>query len=114
MNPSPKPIRIARAKDGHVEVDGAFDAFAGHILLRAGFLSLPSLNGRSIRLPLDMGHDWENEQSTWAAQMLVTARYPVRLDPGLDTRLAPPDRLSGPGRPPAMAAQACPTRAACR
>ncbi|MEV0577126.1 hypothetical protein [Streptomyces sp. NPDC050392] len=114
MSPSPEPIRIARAKDGHVEVDGAFDAFAGHILLRAGFLSVPSLNGRSTRLPLDMGRHWENEQATWAAQMLATARYPVRLDPSLDTRLAPPARLSGPARPPAVATQARPTRATFR
>lgn len=114
MSPSPEPIRIARAKDGHVEVDGAFDAFAGHILLRAGFLSVPSLNGRSIRLPLDMGRSWENEQATWAAQMLATAHYPVRLDPSLDRRLAPPGQLSGPTRAPAMAGQARPTRAACR
>ncbi|MER8084312.1 MULTISPECIES: hypothetical protein [unclassified Streptomyces] len=114
MNPSPEPIRIARTRDGHVEIDGTFDAFAGHILLRAGFLSVPSLNGRSIRLPLGMGRDWENEQSTWAAQMLATARYPVRLGPGLDTRPAPPDQLSGPVRPPATAAQACPPRAARR
>ncbi|MFE3906817.1 hypothetical protein ACFXPY_42970 [Streptomyces sp. NPDC059153] len=114
MNSSPEPIRIARAQGGQVEVKGAFDAFAGHIPLRAGFLSVPSLHSRSTRLPLDMRRDWENEQSTWAAQMLSTARYPVRLDPGPDTRLAPPDTHSGPVRPPAMTAQACPPRAACR
>ncbi|MFB7011585.1 MULTISPECIES: hypothetical protein [unclassified Streptomyces] len=114
MNSSSEPICIAGARGGQVEVEGAFDAFAGHILLRAGFLSVPSLHGRSIRLPFDMGRGWENEQSAWAAQMLATARYPVRLDPGLDTRLAPPDTPSGPVRPPAMTAQACPPRAACR
>lgn len=111
MNASPEPIRIARAQCGQVEVEGDFDAFAGHILLRAGFLSVRSLHGRTIRLPIGMGHDWENEQSTWAAQMLTTARYPVRLDPGLDTRRTPPNRPAGLVRPPAMTAQAPPPRA---
>ncbi|MEU2131770.1 hypothetical protein [Streptomyces sp. NPDC018352] len=114
MNPSPELIRITRAQGGQVEVEGTFDAFAGHILLRAGFLSVPSLHSRSIRLPFGMGGDWENDQSTWAAQMLTTARYPVRLDPGLDTRRTPPGTPAGPVRPPAMTAQAPPPRAAHR
>ncbi|WP_411140976.1 hypothetical protein [Streptomyces sp. x-80] len=101
MSPAPGPILITRGQGGEVDVEGAFDAFAGQILLRAGFLFEPSLRGHWVRLPFDMGRAWENERSTWAAEMLTTARYPVHLDPGLDTRLTPPTTSSGPIRPPA-------------
>lgn len=110
MNPDTEPIRITRGPGGEVEVEGRFDPLAAGILRHAGFLFEPALRGHWIRLPFDMGRDWENQRATWAAEMLTAARYPVDLDPGLrhDTRrqVAP----AGPARPPAMTAQAPPGR----
>ncbi|MFG2563589.1 hypothetical protein [Streptomyces sp. NPDC048496] len=57
MSPAPEPIRITRGRGCEVDVEGAFDAFDGQILLRAGFLFEPSLRGHWIRLPFDMGRD---------------------------------------------------------
>ncbi|MEV7817840.1 hypothetical protein AB0P05_45685 [Streptomyces flaveolus] len=106
MTPGDETIRIIRGRGGEVEVTGAIDAFARHILTRAGFLFMPALRGHWIRLPFDLGPDWENEHATWAADMLTAARYPVHLGPGL--RHTPPG-ASTPAmtaRPPAMTAQA--------
>ncbi|MFI8308756.1 hypothetical protein ACIF80_36200 [Streptomyces sp. NPDC085927] len=112
MSPDSGPIHIARGRGGEVDVEGSLDAFAGQILLRAGFLFEPSLRGHWIRLPFDMGRDWENERSTWAAEMLTAARYAVHLDPGLDTRPTPLVTSSGPDRtPPAMPPQRTTTTA---
>ncbi|MFP8887617.1 hypothetical protein [Streptomyces mangrovi] len=114
MKPDAEPIRITRGQGGEVDVDGVLDSLAGDILRRAGFLFEPSLRGHWIRLPFDMGRDWENRRATWAAEMLTIARYPVRLAPDLradaSERTAPP----GPARPPAMTAQAPPGRRARR
>lgn len=108
MTPDPDPIRIARRPGGEVDVEGSFDDFAGQILQRAGFFAVPTLRGPWIRLPFDMGSAWENDHSTWAAEMLAAARYTVDLDPGLNTRTT---TSSGVARPPAMTAQAPPHRA---
>ncbi|MFD7013917.1 hypothetical protein [Streptomyces sp. NPDC059928] len=108
MRPAGDPIRITRGQGGEVEVDGTFDAFAGGILRRAGFLIQPSLRGHWVRLPFDLGHDWENEHASWAADMLAAARYPVHLDPGLRTACPGQTAPSGPTRAPAMTAQAPP------
>ncbi|MFF4867247.1 hypothetical protein ACFY3J_37435 [Streptomyces sp. NPDC001231] len=110
MTPGAEPIRIIRGQDDEVEVTGAVDAFAGDVLRRAGFLFEPSLPGHWIRLPFDMGRDWENERATWAADMLTAARYPVHLDPGLRHDTPGPTAPAGPARRPAMAAQAPPGR----
>ncbi|MER5782645.1 hypothetical protein ABT104_13095 [Streptomyces mobaraensis] len=80
---SGEPIRISRGPGGEVEVDGVLDAFAAAVLARAGFESWPTLRGSWIRLPFDMGRDWENEHAGWAADMLTAARYTVILDPSL-------------------------------
>ncbi|MFP8959208.1 hypothetical protein ACLIYP_01355 [Streptomyces nanhaiensis] len=87
MRPDSESIRITRGRGGEVEVefDGAFDSFAADVLRRAGFLFEPSLRGHWIRLPFDMGEEWENEHATWAAEMLTAARYRVDLDPSLRT-----------------------------
>ncbi|MEE1838053.1 hypothetical protein [Streptomyces sp. SP17KL33] len=86
-----EPIRISRGQGGEVEVEGSYDRFAADILARAGFLTFPTLRGRWVRLPFDLGRVWENEHATWAAQMLAAARYPVHLDSDL--------RIPYPGRP---------------
>ena len=106
MKPVDEPIRITRGQGGQVEADGPVDAFAADVLHRAGFLFPPVLDGRWIRLPFDLGRVWENEQATWAAEMLAAAHYPVHLSPDLQTNapeLPPP---SGPARPPVMTARA--------
>ncbi|MEU7086864.1 hypothetical protein [Streptomyces achromogenes] len=109
MTPDDETIRITRGQGGEVEVSGRIDAVAREVLQRAGFLFLPALRGRVwIRLPFDLGRDWENRHATWAAGMLSTARYRVHLDPGL--RYTPPDKPDAPARPPAMTAQAPPSR----
>ncbi|MGJ5751611.1 hypothetical protein FB563_4044 [Streptomyces puniciscabiei] len=109
-----EPIRILRGQGSEVEVEGPLDPLAADILRRAHFLFQPALRGYWIRLPFDMGRDWENEHATWAAQMLTAARYAVDLDPDLraDTpeQAAPP----APARPPVMTAQAPPGRRAQR
>ncbi|PJN35823.1 hypothetical protein CG747_36430 [Streptomyces sp. CB02959] len=111
---STEPIRITRGQGGEVEVEGTLDLLAADVLRRAGFLFQPTLRGHWIRLPFDLGRDWENEHATWAEQMLTAARYPVHLDPDLRTgtleQAAPP----GPVRPPAMTAQVPPGRRARR
>ena len=89
-------IRITRGPGGEVEVDGPVDAFAASVLARAGFDTSPILRGVWIRLPFDLGHRWENEHATLAAEMLTAARYTVDLDPGL--------RNSSPSAPAAPAA----------
>ncbi|MFD8114386.1 hypothetical protein [Streptomyces microflavus] len=83
MNTTPDPIRITRGRGGQVEAEGSVDSLAGQLLARAGFLSEPALDGRRIRLPFDMGKDWENARATWAAHMLSAARFPVELGPDL-------------------------------
>ncbi|MGW7423621.1 hypothetical protein ACWGJB_26895 [Streptomyces sp. NPDC054813] len=105
---SDEAIRISRGQGREVEVAGTFDAFAADVLRRAGFLFEPSLRGYWIRLPFDLGRDWENEHASWAAEMLTAARYPVHLDP--DLRLSPPGQStpSAPQQRPAMTAQAPP------
>ncbi|MEU5083732.1 MULTISPECIES: hypothetical protein [Streptomyces] len=109
MTPDDETIRITRGQGGEVEVSGRIDAVAKEVLLRAGFLFLPALRGRVwVRLPFDLGRDWENRHATWAAGMLSTARYRVHLDP--DLRYTPPDEPATPARPPAMTAQAPPSR----
>ncbi|GGS92849.1 hypothetical protein GCM10010254_10970 [Streptomyces chromofuscus] len=105
MSMSDEAIRITRGRGGEVEVAGTFDAFAADVLRRAGFLFEPSLRGHWIRLPFDLGRDWENEHATWAAEMLTAARYPVHLDP--DLRVPRPGQ-STPKRPSAMTTQAPP------
>jgi hypothetical protein len=104
-----EPIRITRGPGGEVEVAGSFDAFAADVLRRAGFLFEPSLRGHWIRLPFDLGRDWENEHASWAAEMLTAARYPVHLDP--DLRVPRPGQATSTAlkRGPAMTAQAPPT-----
>jgi hypothetical protein len=86
-----EPIRILRGPGGEVEVEGAYDEFATRILARAGFMTFPALRGQWVRLPFDLGRDWENRHASWAAEMLSAARYPVHLDPDL--------RVPSPGRP---------------
>ncbi|MFF2567289.1 hypothetical protein [Streptomyces sp. NPDC058084] len=110
MTPDTGQVRITRGPGGEVEVEGPFDSFAGDILRRAGFLFEPSLSGHWIRLPFDMGRDWENEHATWAAEMLTAARYPVRLAPDLRRDTGAAIAPAGPARPLAMTAQAPPGR----
>jgi hypothetical protein len=105
-----EPIRISRGQGGEVDTDGGLDAFAVDVLRHAGFLFKPTLRGHWIRLPFDMGRDWENEQATWAAGMLTAARYPVHLDPDLRADTPGKAAPSKPARPPAMTAQAPPAR----
>ncbi|MEV3950082.1 hypothetical protein AB0K57_20860 [Streptomyces halstedii] len=81
-------IQITRGRGGQVEVEGGVDAFAASVLARAGFDTYPTLGGVWIRLPFDLGHTWENEHASWAAEMLTAARYNVDLDQ--DLRVAPP------------------------
>ncbi|MFF0485198.1 hypothetical protein [Streptomyces sp. NPDC004435] len=98
-------IRIVRERGGEVEVTGPVDSLAMELLLRAGFLTQPTLRGPWIRLPFDMGETWENDRAQWAADMLRTARYPVLLDSSLTSAPppAPPHR-----RAPAL--RAAPSR----
>jgi hypothetical protein len=110
MTPGTELISITRGQGGEVEVESAIDSLARDVLSRAGFLFQPSLRGHWIRLPFDMGRDWENEHATWAAEMLSAARYPVSLDPDLHANAPAPPASSGPARPPSMTAQAPPGR----
>ncbi|MFF3501145.1 hypothetical protein [Streptomyces sp. NPDC003247] len=103
-----EPIRITREQGGEVEVTGPYDAFVVGLLRRAGFLIQPALGGHWVRLPFDLGRDWENERATWAAEMLAAARYPVLLGPGL--RHESPRPGIATARPPAMTMQAPPGR----
>ncbi|MDT0568590.1 hypothetical protein RM704_14125 [Streptomyces sp. DSM 3412] len=80
---SDEAIHITRGLGGEVEVDGPVDAFAARVLARAGFDTYPTLRGVWIRLPFDLGHTWENEHATCAAEMLTAALYSVDLDPDL-------------------------------
>ncbi|MEU3009023.1 hypothetical protein [Streptomyces sp. NPDC006863] len=104
MNTAPDLIRITRGRGGQVEVEGSVDSLAGQLLARAGFLSEPALGGRWIRLPFDMGTDWENARATWAAHMLSAARFPVELGPELSPR------TFGTAQPAAMSTQSLPPR----
>ncbi|MFB6992213.1 hypothetical protein ACFC0C_16350 [Streptomyces sp. NPDC056178] len=103
-------LRIARGWGGQVEVEGPIDDFAAGVLKRAGFMTFPTLYGHWVRLPFDMGRPWENEHASWAADLLLAARYPVELDPSLrpttdnPTPTAPAPRRSRT----AMTAQAPP------
>ncbi|MET9556819.1 hypothetical protein [Streptomyces sp. NPDC006645] len=83
MTPNAERIRIIRRYGGQVEATGPLDTLAAELLRRAGFLTLPTLSGPWIRLPFDMGTEWENEHASWAADMLTAARYPLTLDPTL-------------------------------
>ncbi|MFF3460311.1 hypothetical protein ACFYXH_39715 [Streptomyces sp. NPDC002730] len=114
MKPGTEPIRITRGQGGEVEVEGVLGSLAADVLRRAGFLFEPTLRGPWIRLPFDMGRDWETEHATWAAGMLTAARYPVHLDPDLRADAAEKATSSGPAQPPAMTAQAPPRRRAGR
>ncbi|MCP3821395.1 hypothetical protein NLX86_25855 [Streptomyces sp. A3M-1-3] len=114
MKPGTEPIRITRGQGGEVEAEGVLDSLAADVLRRAGFLFEPTLRGHWIRLPFDMGRDWENEHATWAAGMLTAARYPVHLAPDLRAAASEQGAPSGPARPPAMTAQAPPGRRAGR
>ncbi|MEI5100911.1 hypothetical protein RB200_23215 [Streptomyces sp. PmtG] len=78
-----EPIRIARKRGGEVEAEGPVDEFAAQILDRAGFIFRPTLRGVWIRLHFDTGQEHENQQATYAAQMLSAAGYQVDLDPNL-------------------------------
>ncbi|MGW7008979.1 hypothetical protein ACWGCW_41055 [Streptomyces sp. NPDC054933] len=111
---STEPIRILRGLGGQVEVEGPLDSLAADVLRRAGFRFETALGGYWIRLPFDLGRDWENEHATWAAQMLTAARYPVELDPDLPTDTAEQAAPPTPARSPAMTAQAPPGRRAGR
>jgi hypothetical protein len=114
VKPATEPIKITRGRGGEVEVAGVLDSFAAEILRRAGFLFEPTLRGHWIRLPFDLGRDWENAHATWAASMLTAAHYPVRLDPDLCAEAPEKVTPAGPARPPAMTAQAPPARRASR
>ncbi|KOG67275.1 MULTISPECIES: hypothetical protein [Streptomyces] len=111
MTPDAEPISITRGQGDQVEVEGAIDPLAQNALSRAGFLFEPSLHGQWVRLPFDMGRNWENAHATWAAEMLSAARYPVRLDPTLHHEAPAAVVASGPRRPAATTAQAPPGRA---
>lgn len=102
MSSAADPIRITRGRGGQVEVEGVVDHLARDVLRRAGFLFEPSLDGQWIRLPFDMGRDWENQHATWAGQMLSAARYPVRLDPDLRPDAPTTAAPAGPASPPAL------------
>ncbi|MFJ6934655.1 hypothetical protein ACIQV2_15770 [Streptomyces globosus] len=77
-------ISITRGRGGQVEAEGPIDALASALLDRAGFIRQPTLSGTWHRLPFDMGEEWENEHASYAADMLRTARYVIRLDPALN------------------------------
>ncbi|MDX2825089.1 hypothetical protein PV416_29365 [Streptomyces ipomoeae] len=103
-----EPIRIIRGEGGEVEVEGPYDEFAAHILARAGFMTFPTLRGQWVRLPFDLGRAWENEHASWAAEMLMAARYLVHLDPDLRVSRPGQSTPSAPKHRPAMTAQAPP------
>jgi hypothetical protein len=103
-----EPIRITRGEGGEVEVEGPYDAFAASILARAGFETYPTLRGQWIRLPFDLGRTWENEHASWAAEMLMAARYSVHLDPDLRVSRPGQSAPSAPTHRPAMTAQVPP------
>ncbi|MFE4613362.1 hypothetical protein ACFRK5_34240 [Streptomyces niveus] len=97
MTPGAERIRITRGRGGQVEATGPLDPLAASLLRRAGFLTFPTLSGQWVRLPFDMGGEWENEHASWAADMLTAARYPLTLDPAL--RAGPQPTASGNTRP---------------
>ncbi|WP_329074939.1 hypothetical protein [Streptomyces niveus] len=102
MTPGAERIRIVRGPGGQVEALGRLDTLAASLLRRAGFLTFPTLSGQWVRLPFDMGGEWENEHASWAADMLTAARYPITLDPTL--RAGPQSSASSRARsatPPA-------------
>ncbi|MGC0405277.1 hypothetical protein RKD27_007921 [Streptomyces sp. SAI-126] len=99
VTPGTEPIRIVRERGGEVEVTGHIDAFASDVLRRAGFRSEPTLCSVWIRLPFDMGHVWENDRASWAAEMLTAARYHVELAPDLHAAVPGPTAPTGPVRP---------------
>ncbi|MFE3249930.1 hypothetical protein [Streptomyces sp. NPDC059209] len=107
MTPGAERIHITRGRGGQVEATGPLDPLAASLLRRAGFLTFPTLSGQWVRLPFDMGDEWENEHASWAADMLTAARYPLTLDPTLRTgpQSAAPDNTR-PATPPASAASA--------
>ncbi|MFC9745255.1 hypothetical protein [Streptomyces niveus] len=92
MTPGAERIRITRGRGGQVEATSPLDPLAAALLRRAGFLS-----GQWVRLPFDMGGEWENEHASWAADMLTAARYPVTVDPTL--RSAPRSGAPSQSRP---------------
>lgn len=92
MTPGAERIRITRGRGGQVEATGPLDPLAAALLRRAGFLS-----GQWVRLPFDMGGEWENEHASWAADMLAAARYPVTVDSTL--RSAPRSGAPSQSRP---------------
>ncbi|MCM2579690.1 hypothetical protein [Streptomyces meridianus] len=77
---------------------------------RAGFLFEPTLRGYWIRLPFDMGRDWENQHATWAAQMLAAAHYPVHLATDPYHPATEPAVGTGPAHPSPNTAPAWPGR----
>ncbi|MGW8670966.1 hypothetical protein [Streptomyces niveus] len=83
MTPGVERIRITRGRGGQVEATGPLDPLAASLLRRAGFLTFPTMSGQWVRLPFDMGGEWETEHASWAADMLTAARYPVTVDPTL-------------------------------
>ncbi|MFF5090374.1 hypothetical protein [Streptomyces niveus] len=100
MTPGAERIRIIRRHGGQVEATGPLDTLAADLLRRAGFLTFPTLSGPWIRLPFDLGAEWENERSSWAADMLTAARYPLTLDPTLRTGPQPPAPSRNPPASP--------------
>lgn len=97
MTAGAERIRITRGRGGQVEATGPLDTLATTLLRRAGFQALPTLSGQWVRLPFDMGGEWENEHASWAADMLTAARYPLTLDPTL--RTGPQSTAPGNTRP---------------
>ncbi|MFH8562553.1 hypothetical protein [Streptomyces sp. NPDC017988] len=75
------PAAPARHGGGEVEVEGPVDA--AQILDCAGFISARFCAACVIRLHFDTGQEHENQQATYAAQILSTAGYQVDLDPNL-------------------------------
>ncbi|MFC9485976.1 hypothetical protein ACFTZM_07840 [Streptomyces hydrogenans] len=98
------PIMIVRGRGGEVETEGLIDSLASELLVRAGFVTEPTLRGPWHHLPFDMGREWENEHASHAAEMLRAARYPVRLDPTLSP--APGHVAGSSDVPPSVAAAA--------
>ncbi|AQU70180.1 hypothetical protein [Streptomyces niveus] len=100
MTPGAERIRITRGRGGQVEATGPLDPLAASLLRRAGFLTFPTLSGQWVRLPFDMGVEWENEHASWAADMLTAARYPLTLDPTLRTSPQAAAHETRPATPP--------------